>query len=313
MSKKLSSLILLILLLCSCHRTTDDIHPKLTYAVQDRYLRQLPSPFTPLTPAERAQDWGKEYTIAMGFAHQLDLYPAMNGFKRSLFLLPPEQAERRLELEYNIFLCYYFGQKYIDAIYTFEQGPLRTVNSSFPAYRDLLVILYDCYLETDAEEKASQMLTYIEQNYPDLGKNLSYSGLLIQGDIPALDALDSQPLPLENLLTQYHQQAKSPTRAKTLNAIIPGAGYFYLGQPQSAFTSLLLNGLFIWGSVYSFQHHNAPLGAILASFEAGWYFGGIYGAGVEAKHYNERVYERLATPMMNRERLFPILMLKYAF
>ncbi|MBS0614996.1 MAG: tetratricopeptide repeat protein [Verrucomicrobia bacterium] len=312
MSKFLSALIA-TLFLCGCHRGSDDTHPKLSYAVQDRYLRSLPSPFTPLTPTERLQDWGKEYIIAMGFAHQLDLYPAMNGFKRALFLLPSDQTERKLELEYNIFLCYYFGQKYIDAIYTFEQGPLRTVTPQFPAYRDLLVILYDCYIETDAEEKAQNMLSYIQQNYPELGTNLSYSGLLIQGDIPALDALDPKTPPLENLLTQYHSQAKSPTTAKTLNAFIPGAGYFYLGQPQSAFTAMLLNGLFIWGSVYAYQHHQLPLGIILTSFEAGWYFGGIYGAGVETKHYNERVYERLATPMMNRERLFPILMLKYAF
>ena len=304
---------ILFLLLCGCHRNNDDSHPKLSYSVQDRYLRQLPSPFTPLSPAERQQDWGREYIIAMGFAHQLDLYPAMNGFKRTLFLLPPDQIQRRMEIEYDIFLCYYFGQKYTDAVYTFEQGTLRNAASDFPAYRDLLTILYDCYLETDAQEKADQMLSYIEQNYPDLGTNLSYSGLLIQGDIPKLDALDPKPPSLENLLTNYHAQAKSPTTAKALNAVFPGAGYFYLGQPQSAFTAMLLNGLFIWGSVYAYQHHQLPLGIILTSFEAGWYFGGIYGAGVEAKHYNERIYEHLATPMMNREKLFPILMLKYAF
>ena len=52
---------------------------------------------------------------------------------------------------------------------------------------------------------------------------------------------------------------------------------------------------------------------IFAGFEMGWYFGGIYGAGEEAKFYNERVYEAYATPMMNQRKLFPALSLQYAF
>ncbi|MGH2611943.1 MAG: tetratricopeptide repeat protein, partial [Rhabdochlamydiaceae bacterium] len=101
--------------------------------------------------------------------------------------------------------------------------------------------------------------------------------------------------------------------AQLLNSFVPGAGYFYLGQTQSGITALLLNGLFIWASVYFFQHGNIAAGTIFTSVEAGWYFGGIYGAGQEAKLYNERLYERQATPIMNENRYFPILMLKYGF
>jgi len=49
------------------------------------------------------------------------------------------------------------------------------------------------------------------------------------------------------------------------------------------------------------------------SFEAGWYFGGIYGAGEEAKYYNERVYEKEANALLNEKKLFPVLMLGHSF
>ena len=45
----------------------------------------------------------------------------------------------------------------------------------------------------------------------------------------------------------------------------------------------------------------------------GWYFGGIYGAGEEAKFYNEKIYEKAASPYMTEEKIFPILMVKHAF
>jgi len=54
-------------------------------------------------------------------------------------------------------------------------------------------------------------------------------------------------------------------------------------------------------------------GIITTSFEAGWYFGGIYGAGESAKLYNERLYEKAVYPAMNRHSLFPVLMLKFGF
>ena len=102
-------------------------------------------------------------------------------------------------------------------------------------------------------------------------------------------------------------------KPKTLNAFLPGAGYLYVGQKQSAMTAFLLNGLFIAAAVHFFNHKQYAAGAITLSFETGWYFGGIYGAGESAKLYNERVYERHAYSVLNQEKLFPLLMLRYGF
>lgn len=303
--------IALLLLLSACHHVQDDKTPKLSHTVQDKYLKNLPSPFPALSTEERKEDWGKEYLVALGFAKELDLYQAMTAFKRAQFLLPASHEARKVEIEYEILLCYYLGKKYHEAVHIFEQGNLRFISADFPAYQDLLVILYDCYLHCDEKEKAYQILNIIQQTDPALSEKISLSGLLIQGDIASLQT-KSSPI-VQKLLDSYSSQKKSIAAAQALNACLPGAGYFYIGQKQSGCTAFLLNGLFIWASVYFFQKGNIPLGLITTSFEAGWYFGGIYGAALETKFYNERVYERLATPMMNENKLFPILMLHHAF
>jgi len=135
----------------------------------------------------------------------------------------------------------------------------------------------------------------------------------LKGDIKALEEKAPSYPEVETVLKQYQLEKKSVKTAQLLNSFIPGAGYFYVGQTQYAITAFLLNGLFIWASTYFFQHGNTAAGIIFTSVEAGWYFGGIYGVGQEAKLYNERIYEKYATPMMNEHNYFPILMLQYGF
>ncbi len=316
MNKTLFAVSIMAGALTSCYRVPDKIEPKMNYAVQDRYLKSLPSPFPPLTEAERSTDWGKEYQIGFGFAHALDLYQAITAFKRAEILAPVELQERRREILYEILLCYYLGKKYEDVINTFENSELRFVNQSFTPYHDLLLFLYDSYRETHQEEKAARMMVLMQESAPDTADKLDLSTAFMEGDVQKLDER-SKTRPneeyLSTFLTSYENEKKSIAKAQTLNALLPGAGYLYLGQKKSALTAVLLNGLFIAATVHFFQHGHVAAGAIFASFEAGWYFGGIYGAGEETKFYNERLFERKATPIMNNRGLFPVLMLNYAF
>jgi hypothetical protein len=308
--------LLFFTVLCACQRVPDKIEPTMSYAVQDKYLLALPSPFTPLSEEEKAQDWGKEMQIGFGFAHQLDLYQAITSFKRAEFLGPPSESMRALEVQYEILLCYYIGKKWKDVIFTFDNSPLRYADNSFPAFHDLLLILYESYTQEKMENQSEKILHLIHYYYPEEAQKLILSSALVQGDIPTVAAIADAPPPkayLQDFLIDYQAQKKSVGKTQLLNAIIPGAGYLYLGQKQSAATAFFLNGLFIAASAYFFEEGNIAAGVIFTSFEAGWYFGGIYGGGLEAKAYNERLYETMATPMMNRERLFPALMLNYAF
>ncbi len=304
------------LLFGGCHRQTGKFSPELDYSVQDKYLLKLPTPFPTLTEAERHQDWGKEYTVGVGFSHQLDLYQAMTAFKRAEILAPQEETQRVLEMRYDIVLCYYLGHRYADVVYAFEQGSLHTVTPEFPAFHDLLVILYDSYQKLDEPEKAENILALIRTHYPGTAQKLELSHAITKAKFSQLGQFAaSEPTnPAINVfLDNYQSQKKKPRTAQLLNAALPGAGYFYLGQPQSGMTAIFLNGLFLAATYACFHNDQYAAGAILLSFECGWYFGGIVGAGLEAKHYNERLYERLASPLMQTERLFPVLMLRYGF
>ncbi len=297
---KTKVILVFLVFLCSCHHTTEDLEPKISYCVQDKYLKGLPSPFAPLSEEEKNTDWGKEYTIGTAFAKQLDLYQAITSFKRADILLPP--GERKMEAQYEILLCYYLGKKYDELIYTYENSCLRGVTQEFPAFHDLLVLLYDSYLQLGEDTKAEAFLGYIKQIYPKTGDTLTTSTTLIQA-CPGY----------EEYLPSYSAHKKSVGLAKGLNALLPGSGYLYLGQKQSALTAFLLNGSFIAAAYHFFHHGDTAAGIIVTSFEAGWYFGGIHGASLEAKFYNERLYECEATPMMNQKGLFPVFTLKYAF
>ncbi len=307
--------ILLLAILSSCYRVPDQLEPKVDYYVQDRYLLNLPSPFTPLTPEEKLEDFGKEVQIALHFAQEFDLYQAITAFKRASYLIPKESKTRRLEIEYEILLCYYIGKKYTDAIYFYEHSDLRFTDTTFPACEDLLIILFDCYTQEKQENNAGRFLDYIKTYYPESACKLQVSESLQKAKISALESFAKDPeyASVNRFLETYNKAKKSIVKAQTLNAIFPGAGYLYIGQKQTALTATLINGLFIGASYYFFKAGNIPAGAIFTTFEAGWYFGGIYGVGEETKFYNERVYEMHATAMMNQSKMFPVFMLRHAF
>lgn len=313
--KKMSATRLLLLALFSllggCVQVSDTIEPSVAFSVQDHYLKRLETPFTPLTPSERVTDWGKEYYIAQAFAKKLDLYRAISTFERAKILIPPEETLRELEVDYFTLLCYYLANKYDEVIDTFERSALRHANKDFKAFHDLLVIMHEAYRKCDDDQSADAILAMTEELYPETGNKLSICRNIAEGKIQYLKRYDDQNL--TKVVDHFEGQKKSVKTAQALNAILPGAGYLYLGQKQSALTAFLLNGLFI-GASYEFFHRGyTAAGAIAASFEAGWYFGGIYGAGEAAKYYNEVQFEQQASPYMQRERVYPVLRIQYGF
>lgn len=299
----------------SCYRVPNKINPKIATPVSETFIKTLSHPFSPLTPEEKNQDWGREYTIGLAFAKKMDLYQAICNFKRAEILIPTENELRKQEIQYYIILSYYLGKKHLEVTTIFEDSSLPTVDQSFPAFHDLLIILYQSYTELCEEEKAERIKEVIEKNFPESHEQIILSQALIDADINKIKSLSTNPTYkyLSPFLCKYESKKKSIPTAQALNAIIPGAGYLYLGQKRSALTSLLLNGAFIYASYEFFHRGYIGAGVITTSFEAGWYFGGIYGAGECAKFYNERLYDEEATKLMGSKQMYPIFMLRYAF
>lgn len=309
-------LILIMSLTESCTFSSTKIEPTFCFEPTKGDLKSLPSAFPPLTHSELSQEWGRELLIGQHFGKDLDLYRAITAFKRALILIPRDKIERRLQIEYSIVQSYYYGKKHCDAVQFFEDSSFGNMTSNFPAFHDLLIMIYDCYIHICEFDKAEKVLEVISKRNADLANNLQLSNAIVEGCIPNVNimaASSQKGPPVQDFLCQYCRCSKSPRKAQFFNAILPGAGYYYVGLKRSAVTSFIINGLFTATAVYFFQEGNWPAGLITTSLETGWYLGGINGAGLAAKEYNERLYNTLGTGTMSRNDLFPFLMLETSF
>ena len=113
------------------------------------------------------------------------------------------------------------------------------------------------------------------------------------------------------LATTYGLSRKDPTTARILNSVLPGSGYLYVRQYQTAATAFALNALFIAATWQLFAAHQQAAAIISGSFEGGWYLGGIVGAGLAADLYNQRLREQLGKPYLERHSLFPLQQVRY--
>ncbi len=307
---------LCLLILSGCQTYCSRIEPSICYTVPVKHIKALSSPFERLSREEIRQEWGRELYIGLNFANELDLYRAITAFKTALLFLPANQLERRQQIEYYIFESYYLGNKYLDALETFDNSSLITVPETFPAFKDLMIMLFDCYQKTEQWEKAEKIYNLLCTFDPELSSELVLSVAFMQGNLECIKSFaeDHPQAPcLNEFVAHYETYAKSIKKARHLNALLPGAGYYYVGQKKAAATSFLINALFIGATYLFIKNGNYPAGIITASLESGWYIGGINGAGLAAKEYNERLYETNAKEIMIQNKLFPVLMLQKSF
>jgi tetratricopeptide (TPR) repeat protein len=305
-----------MILLAGCQPVQHKMEPILVYTPDKYTFHLLPSAFNPLSPQEQSQEWGKELLIGDAFAREMDLYRAITAYKRALILLPCHEIERGLQITYDIILCYYLGAKYEEAINIFEESELTQANCLFPAFNNLLIILYNSYREVGRCEEANELFEHIEKSSPETAQDLSLFYNLKEANLEDAEIEINCHREAESIwadLDPYYQYAKSPQKARILNALLPGAGYYYVGQKKSAVTSFVINTLFTAAAYQFFHNGYVAAGAITTSIELGWYLGGINGAGLEAQEFNTRLYEGAATQALKDHQLFPFLMFETAF
>jgi len=301
---------MVLILLCGCQSRMSEIDPKIDYTLSTPAIKCLPSAFPALDIEEYKQSWAKELYLGNAFAREGDLYRAISCYKRALFLLPPQYVERRLQIEFEILQSYYLGKKFSDVITIYEEKGLREVSECFPAKQDLLIMVYEAYQASNRCEEAQRILEKLQTLHPEKGQQLQQYEAVQNVHLATLSKMSEASA---SFVDSYVRCAKSESKAKTLNALLPGAGYLYMGQQQTALTAFIVNALFVAAAYHFFNHGNIAAGIITSSLEFGWYYGGIHGAGQAAKIYNEMVYENLARDYLQQNRLFPSLMLRYAF
>lgn len=272
--------------------------------------------FPSINEEEERQDWVREYRLGQIFAKERELDLALNAFKRALVLVPNSFVERKNEIQYALLYTHYLKEEYTQFIQSFEKSSLLYAQSSFVAYHDLLLMLYDSYEKVQSKHKADLVLERIYKEFPKEGEQLLLSQALTRKDLSKVAALSEQFSKLSYLLDlsqNYQKKMKSPKLAKWLGVLCPGAGYLYAGQPKSATTSFLVNGLLIAASVQLFIAHFYTLGLLTATFEAGWYIGGILGSKAAVKSYNNQLYQDFTSKVTLQENLIIEERLNYEF
>jgi len=195
---------------------------------------------------------------------------------------------------------------------TFSLKELSSDNTAKLCLEDILATLYH-KKKSETEAGALYLISHAYENFEeDYNLSEKFSPVLAE-QVKYLSQYAAAQEGINSLLSNYDALKKSPRTAAMLNAALPGAGYFYLGQKQTAITSLLINSLFIFTTAHFIKEKNIPAAILTASFEMGWYVGGIQGATKAADFYNQRLYEQCAHKQMVAHRLYPSLMLSYGF
>lgn len=108
--------------------------------------------------------------------------------------------------------------------------------------------------------------------------------------------------------TKYYNQAKrledsfkrySPAKAKFLEAIIPGAGHFYLQNYNDALTSFFFKSVLVGSTIFFMQDGNYFAGAGTGLAGGVFYLGSVYSAGRNAQELNNLYADSFASSFVS--------------
>lgn len=291
-------------------------------------------------------DFDKEFFLGRSFASQREDGLAILHFRRAKALASTKQKAQKAHL-YSLY-SYLQKRELMEGLRLFsrDQVALTSLQASSDKGESWNLVRHDT-LATAAQMSLNQMATspnhYSLYNtiHQTLEKDLlqpsnaqqqvrsqkllesvEVAFLLQQGAGPKAEQikqyLDLQPSTkyrnlLEEALIFGKNNYHSPDTARLLNALLPGAGYYYVGQKSTALTSLCLNILFTAAAVHFFEKNEIAAALITTSLELGWYIGGINGAGMAAIELNEKKWREFCEKHMEKEKVWPIFQLQTQF
>ena len=240
---------------------------------------------------------------ALGFADHLldtgDNYRAIGEYKRYLFDNP--EGNLRDEAELKIGIAYLRGERYAEAALFFD---LLAQKAADPARRALCLfgesdarylegeygVAANGFSRLGADEAASAAVRSRARYLAGWAALLSHDAAGAREAFQAAGGDARFGLKARQAFADVRDESalphRSPALAGVLSAVVPGAGYLYLGQPGIAAAAFAWNGLFGVGVADAAIHHLWGVTAVLAVFEAMWYGGAIFGSVSGAHKYN---------------------------
>jgi TolA-binding protein/TM2 domain-containing membrane protein YozV len=239
--------------------------------------------------------------LAEAFMAEGEYYRAVTEYKRFLFLFP--DAEKADYARFRVGLAHYRGGEYETAAQTFatvrethgtigyaaDSGYFEGLSLWKLGRFDRAGTAFDGVVATDpASEYAplallgKSLVSFDAKNIPGCRSELvrflsSYPEDSRADNVRETIALldKNQPLP-----------RKSPVLAGVMSAVVPGSGYLYAGRTGDGITALIVNGLFIAGTVVAIHQENYAVAAIVGGIGLPFYVGNIYGSANAATKWN---------------------------
>jgi tetratricopeptide (TPR) repeat protein len=293
-------------------------------------------PFTPLAAEEEkiSVDAKLQMDLADHFFQEGDYYRAITEYKRFLFFFP--QNRQCEEAEWKISRSYFHGIRWDEAISASERLINHFPSTQYKAEALLLIGL--CFKEKKEYNRARFFFGKVKEEAADTPNadeaRWQTAATYLKEEKWKEASASLREINKNNKLflkSEYFAQGldriheiprKSPTTAGVLAAILPGSGHLYCERYRDAAIAFLLNGVFIWAMVESFQRENYVVGGILTFFELGWYSGNIYSAISSAHKFNKRKQEEYLNQLEKGERFSlglsiqgknPVFLFNYVF
>lgn len=242
------------------------------------------------------------------FMAEDEYYRAITEYKKFLFLFP--DSGKAGYASFRIGLAYYRGQEYEAAAQTFATVKKKYKESGYVAESGYFEGL--SYWKLGRFDRAETMFEQVVAQAPASAQ----APLALLGK--SLVSFDEKNLPgcregLSRFLTSYPDDPqarnvrqtialldekgepprKSPVLAGMMSALVPGSGYMYAGRYGDGITALVVNGLFIAGTVVAIHQEEYAVAAIVGGVGLPFYVGNIYGSANAATKWNIGVRKEL--------------------
>jgi len=235
------------------------------------------------------------------FMAEGEYYRAVTEYKKHLILFPDSrQSDTAL---FKTGRAYYLGLEYESAAQIFAS--LRTRFPGSPHETEAAYHEGVCNAKLNRLDKAAAAFeaAAITEASPEIGPRARLGRAFIKFDkgefTETRDELQrfSIDFPADPRAGKVHSALsllpqngelpkKSPLTAGILSAIVPGSGHMYAGHYGDGATALLLNGLFIAGTVVAIQQENYAVAGVVGIIGLPFYIGNIYGAANAATKWN---------------------------
>lgn len=243
----------------------------------------------------------EQFQFARQYLEKGEYLRAAWEFERFIHFFPADKDVPKAR--YLMGLCYLKGKKYESARKVLK-NVYKTHSNTSLAGKALFLIGESYYIQGVSAE-AERYFRMVVENYPlqelknaafyrlgwsrmgeDRWQEASETFKMVEEKSPLY--VNSQDLSIKSLKGETLPR-KDPTSAGILAAVLPGLGHVYGERYRDGMVAFLLNGLFIWAAVESFDQDHDVLGGILTFLEVGWYSGNIYSAVNGAHKYNRKI------------------------